>query len=502
MNEIPPSKSRRLGRPDGIVPALHQRSKARRITQKQLTAIGASAGRRNDLLPDLRIEYLSPTELRPALRRVRSHDPIQAARLDRSIIEFGMCSPIIINQDRRIIHGHGMWEAAQRAGLTHIPTITADHLTAGQQRLLGIALNRLGETAVWDEAVLAEELGELLELDEDVLVTGFELTEIDALLLLDSEEEHAGAETDEDALPELGERTVSRPGDLWRLGNHLLLQGDALDAGSYQCLFPNGELARIVLTDEPFNVRIAGNVTGKKHHAEFAMASGEFSREEFFAFNRTWMHHCAEMLITGGLIGTFIDWRSVEIVLAAGRELGLDLLNIIVWEKTNGGQGSLWRSQHELLPIFKKGASPHINNVQLGRFGRWRSNVWPYPGGSSVGSDAQTHSNDHPTVKPRAMLEDALLDVSNRGEIVLDPFVGSGSTLLAAETTGRVCRAIEIDSRYCDLIIARWQALTGDAAVLAETGEVFVELAERRTAEEPTGPGSGCSEESADASQD
>ncbi len=499
MRKASSRKGNRIGRHDGIAPALQKRSKARRTTQKQLTAIGTSARLHNDLLPDLRIEYLSPAELHPALRRVRSHDPIQATRLDRSIAEFGMCSPIIISSDRRIIHGHGIWEAAKRADLVSIPTIRVDHLPSEQQRLLSIALNRLGETAVWDEVALAEELGELLELDEDVLVTGFELTEIDALLLLDSEEEHAGAETDEDTLPELGERTVSRPGDLWRLGSHLLLQGDALDAGSYQRLFPNGELARVVLTDEPFNVRIAGNVTGKKHHAEFAMASGELSREEFSVFNRTWMHHCAEVLVAGGLIGTFIDWRSVEIVLATGRELGLELLNIVVWEKTNGGQGSLWRSQHELLPIFKKGAAPHVNNVQLGRLGRWRSNVWTYPGGSSVGSEAQMHSNDHPTVKPRVMLEDALLDVSDRGEIVLDPFAGSGSTVLAAEITGRVCRAIEIDSRYCGLTIARWQALTGFAATLDGTGEAFDEVATRRSREESSGLAGEQGEEISDA---
>ena len=501
MRKASSSKGSRIERHDGIAPALQQRSKTRRTTHKKLTAIGASASRRNDLLPDLRIEYLPPAELRPAQRRMRSNDPIQAARLDQSIIEFGMCSPIIISQDRLIIHGHGIWEAAQRAGLVRVPTIVADHLSSGQQRLLGIALNRLGETANWDEVALAEELGELLELDEDVLVTGFELAEIDALLLLDSEAEHAGADTGEDALPELGEQAVSRPGDLWQLGNHLLLQGDALDAGSYQRLFRDGEFARIVLTDEPFNVRIAGNVTGKKHHAEFAMASGELSREEFSAFNRTWMDHCASVLITGGLLGTFIDWRSVEIVLATGRELGLDLLNIIVWEKTNGDQGSLWRSQHELLPFFKKGAAPHVNNIQLGRFGRWRSNVWTYPGGSSVGSEAQMHSNNHPTVKPRALLEDALLDVSNRGEIVLDPFAGSGSTLLAAEVAGRVCRAIEIDGRYSDLIIARWQTLTGVAAVLSETGEAFAEVAVRRTGQEPDGLGSEQGEEIADAQQ-
>jgi DNA modification methylase len=193
-----------------------------------------------------------------------------------------------------------------------------------------------------------------------------------------------------------------------------------------------------------------------------------------------WMEPAIARLVEGGLLATFIDWRSIEVVLAAGRELGLDLLNLIVWQKANGGQGSLWRSQHELLPVFKKGRAPHVNNVELGRHGRWRSNVWSHPGASSLGSDARDGLQHHPTVKPRALLEDAILDVTHRGEIVIDCFAGSGSTLLAAEATGRVCRAIEIDGPYCDLIIERWQSLTQQEAVLAATGEPFAAVTLRR----------------------
>ncbi len=187
-----------------------------------------------------------------------------------------------------------------------------------------------------------------------------------------------------------------------------------------------------------------------------------------------------ELLVDGGLIGTTIDWRSVEIILAAGRELGFDLLNLIVWPKSNAGQGSLYRSQHELLPLFKKGKAAHVNNVELGRHGRWRSNVWDYPGGSSLGSDAREGLKDHPTVKPRAMIEDALLDVTHRGDIVVDCFAGSGTTVLAAEATGRLCRAIEIDGPYCDVIIRRWQAMTGEDAVLLGSGESFEVVRQRR----------------------
>jgi DNA modification methylase len=317
----------------------------------------------------------------------------------------------------------------------------------------------------------------LIDLGEDVVVSGFEAAEID-FLLLDDESEDGDGEIN--PAPTVA---VSRPGDLWLLGRHRLLQADARDPTNYERLMQPGEQARLVLTDEPYNVPNVGHVTSQAHHREFAMAAGEMSREEFGAFNRAWMSSAAHHLVDGGLLGTFIDWRSVELVLACGRDLGFDLINIVVWSKSNAGQGSLWRSQHELLPVFRKGSAPPLNNVALGRFGRWRSNVWCYPGASSVGSDARDGLAVHPTVKPRVLLEDALLDVSNRDEIVLEPFAGSGSTLVAAEATDRICRAIEIDSLYCDAIIRRWQEMTSGEAVLEETGEPFATIEGRRLRE-------------------
>lgn len=472
------SSSSHFARAAGVFSTIQERSKARREDQKRLTLLReplASGPQRNDLLPDLHIEHVPIEQLKPATRRVRKIDAVQAARLDRSIAQFGICTPILIGGAGHIVHGHGVWEAAKRAGLETVPTIEVRHLSPEQQRALSIALNRLSETGRWDEELLALEFEELIELNEDVIVTGFEPAEIDALLL---GEEDAGESAE--VLPDLQATSISQPGDLWQLGDHLLLHGDALDQGSYRRLFAEGGTARVVLTDTPFNVPNKGHTTNKAHHREFAMAHGEMTREEFFAFNRTWMDLASSILVDGGLLATFIDWRSVEVILAAGRELDLDLLNIVVWEKTNGGQGSLWRSQHELLPVLKRGRAPHVNNVQLGRNGRWRSNVWTYPGGSSLGSEARSRSVDHPTVKPRTLLEDALLDISNRGEIVVDPFLGSGSTLLAAEATGRLCRAIEIDGRYCDVAIERWQVLTGLPAILLATNESHGEVGDRK----------------------
>jgi DNA modification methylase len=242
------------------------------------------------------------------------------------------------------------------------------------------------------------------------------------------------------------------------------------------------DVARLVLTDEPFNVPIEGHVTGGEHR-EFVMASGEMSDAQFLDFNRKWIDAVFPYLLDGGVLGTFIDWRGLPIAHMAAIALGLTPLNLVVWAKTNAGMGSLYRSQHELLPLFKKGTAAHVNNVSLGKRGRHRSNLWIYPGASSLGSDARKGLVDHPTVKPTAMLADALIDLTNRGDIVLDPFLGSGSTLMAAENTGRVCCGIELDPLYIDVIIRRYEAATRKTAILAETGEPFATLAACRRTE-------------------
>jgi DNA modification methylase len=241
--------------------------------------------------------------------------------------------------------------------------------------------------------------------------------------------------------------------------------------------------AQLLLTDEPYNVKIDGNVT-RGGHGEFLMASGEMSEAEYLAFNLAWMQAFLPALAEGAILATFIDWRGYPTVHAAASQSALTTLNLVVWHKTNAGMGSLYRSHHELLPLFKKGSAPHVNNVELGRKGRWRSNVWTYPGASSLGSDARRGLQDHPTVKPTAMLKDAILDLTRRGDIVLDPFLGSGSTLIACEKTDRICQGVELDPPYVDVVIRRFEAETGASATLAETGEGFKDLAARREREQ------------------
>ena len=322
------------------------------------------------------------------------------------------------------------------------------------------------------------EFEELILTDAPIEIAGFAPDEIDQIVLGE-----AGNILKEGPIaPEPDAVAVARAGDVFELGPHRVVCGSATDPEILRRLFVGDGPARLVLTDEPYNVRIAGNVT-RRSHREFAVASGEMTDAEFLAFNEAWMAAVLPCLCDGGLFGTFIDWRGYPTVFAAASKLGLKPINLIVWAKTNAGMGSLYRSQHELLPLFKKGIAPHVNNIELGRRGRWRSNLWTYPGASSLGSDARRGLKDHPTVKPTAMLEDALLDVTKRDDIVLDPFLGSGSTLIAAVKTGRVCRGVELDPLYVDVILRRYQAATGKAAVLVETGETYQALEARRATE-------------------
>jgi len=424
---------------------------------------------RNDLLPVCPKETRQVADLTPADRKVRKLTEAQVARVTGSIQKLGFVTPILIDAHGKIIDGHTRVEVAKRLGLSEIPCLIVDHLSATELKALKIAINRTAETGVWDLPALEIDLGELIVDGFEVELTGFSAPEIDCVLPAEVEE----------AATALHSVAVSRPGDLWTLGPHKVLCGSALERSCFAALMGD-DVARLVLTDEPYNVPIAGHVTSGGHR-EFAMAAGEMTLDQFGDFNLTWMTLCIAYLMQGGVLGTFIDWRSVDLVIRTGKLLDLELLNLIVWEKTNAGMGSLWRSQHEMLPMFKKGGAPHINNIELGKHGRNRSNVWTYPGANSLGSSAQEMLADHPTPKPVPMLQDALLDITERGDIVLDPFLGSGSMLIAAEATGRRCRGIELDPLYVDLAVRRWEAHTGENAFLEHDGASFGETAEARS---------------------
>ena len=428
------------------------------------------------------VELRPLRSLKPAKRNARTHTDKQIEQIAASITHFGFTNPIIIDGAGRIVAGHGRLAAARTLGLVDVPVILADHLDEAALRAYALADNQLALNAGWDEDILRIELAELqsLNLGFDIEITGFGTTQID--LIIDgsaSKKEGPG-----EALPTLDPRIATgvEHGDLWILGDHRLLCGNSLEESSYLDLM-NDERARLVFADPPYNVKIDGHVggLGKVKHAEFQMAAGEMSRREFVAFLRTSFAHAVSFSISGSLHYLCMDWRHMGEMQEAGEAVYSELKNLCVWVKDNGGMGSQYRSRHELVYVWKAGDAPHLNTVELGRNGRYRTNVWEYAGASRTGDDADLAM--HPTVKPVPMIIDAIKDSSKRGEIVLDMFGGSGSTLIAAEKSKRRARLIELEPVSCAVTIRRWQELTGQCAILSDTGERFDDAHARRHAE-------------------
>jgi DNA modification methylase len=382
-----------------------------------------------------------------------------------------------------VIAGHGRLQAAKSIGMQLVPVVAISSLSDADQKALTIADNRIAELSIWDRDILAIEYQGLHDLQfDDIEVTGFSLGEIDTIL--DEASEKKPVEPGpEDDLPPLLVTPVSRKGDLWILGSHRLLCGDARSDTDYGRLL-EGETADLVLTDPPFNVRVDGNVSGlgKIRHEEFAMASGEMSEAEFTSFLSTFLGCAKAHSRDGAILFVFMDWRHLFELTCAGREQGLAAKNLIVWAKDNAGMGTFYRSKHELVFVFKKPDGAHINTFELGQHGRYRTNVWEYAGVNTFRAGRLDELAMHPTVKPVAMLADAIRDVTKRGAIVLDPFAGSGSTLIAAEKTGRQARCIEYEPKYCDVIVRRWQAYTGKVAMFDGTDLTFEDFEGARAA--------------------
>jgi DNA modification methylase len=427
---------------------------------------------RNDIVPKLELVDRVPADLGLPSRNVRKVDAAHVREVAVAISNLGFCDPVFIDEQDRVLDGVIRVEAAKLLGLPRIPCIRANHLSAAECRLVRMALNRIGEKGSWNFDQLKLELQELILEGAPIEITGFSLTEVDQIII---GEEPAFTETGPLA-PEPEARPVAQIGDIFAIGRHRIICGDSTDPRSLETLMSDDK-ARLILTDQPCKVSIADHVTSGDQR-EFLVASG-MSDAEFRAFNAAWIGTSLRHLCDGGLFGTFIDWRGYPAVHAAALQSGLVPFNLVVWAKTNPGIGNLYRSQHELLPLFKHGNASHINNVELGKNGRRRSNVWNYPG-ASIGSETRKGLRHHPTVKPVAMIEDALLDMTERDDIVLDPFLGSGSTLIAAESTGRRCRGLELDPLYVDVMLRRYEAVTRRPAILETTGETYTELAARQ----------------------
>lgn len=431
----------------------------------------------------LRIEQRPIGSLKPDPRNARTHTNKQVELIARSIEEFGFTNPIIVDEEGNILAGHARYAAAQRLGMADVPTILISHMTKAQKRAYIIADNKLAELAGWNFDILGEELGLLLDEDInlDIEAIGFDTSEIDRIIHGGQEQAEAEKLKEEPVeLPGDGP-VVSQPGDLWEIGEHRLLCGDALDPLSYDRLLA-GQKAQMVFTDPPYNVRIGGHVSGlgKVRHREFAMASGEMTRPEFTAFLRTAAMRMAEVSSNGAIHFLCMDWRHAGEMEEACRSVYASLKNICVWAKTNAGMGTFYRSQHELVFAWKVGKARHINNFGLGEKGRHRTNLWTYPGANTFRKGRNEDLADHPTVKPVQMVLDAILDCSKPKGIILDPFIGAGTTLIAAHRGKRRGYGIEIDPAYVDCTLKRLAQETGIEPRLAETGETFPEVAARR----------------------
>jgi 16S rRNA G966 N2-methylase RsmD len=430
------------------------------------------------------IIHVSPGALTPRGNNPRTHSKKQIRQIANCIRRFGFTNPVLVDAKGGIIAGHGRVEAAMLLGLETIPTIQVDAWSEAEIRAYVIADNKLAENAGWDRNLLALELQFLsaldLSVDLDVSVTGFEMGEIDVLIGELSAENDAA-----DAVPEVdvSAPAVTRPGDLWQIGPHRLFCGDATKTESYAALL-GAEKAQMVFTDPPYNVAIDGHVCGlgAVKHREFAMAAGEMSKAQFTGFLASVFGNLAKAGADGAIHFICMDWRHMGEVLAAGEGVYSELKNLCVWAKTNGGMGSLYRSQHELVFVFKAGTAAHINNVELGKHGRYRTNVWSYAGINSFGKTRDEELASHPTVKPVKLVADAIQDCSKRKGIVLDAFAGSGTTLVAAHSTGRRGYGLELDPHYCDVIVKRMAAATGLKLVHAASGKTFDELAVLRAA--------------------
>ena len=420
-----------------------------------------------------------PEDLKPWPGNPRTHSDKQLVKLKASIQKFGFTAPVLVDEEGVILSGHGRVLAAKALDLATIPTRIIPGLTEAKKRAYVIADNKLAQLSAWDDAALKAEMEILIRDEFDIETTGFSTAEVD--IMFDDPAAPVSNDPDDLQSEDIPEEITSRKGDLWLLGNHRLLCGDALDVACYQTVIQD-EQAQMTITDPPYNVRINGHVCGggKVKHKEFAMASGEMSPSEFTTFLSSAFSHLHARSQDGAIHFMFMDWRHMREIQDAAKPLFGAPRQLCVWVKDNGGMGTFYRSQHELVFVFKKGTAPHINNFELGQHGRYRTNVWNYPGVNTLKGKGHQLLALHPTVKPVSLIADAIRDCSHHKGIILDPFAGSGTILIAAERTDRYARAIELDPKYVDVAVMRWQRVTGKQAVLAATGQTWDEVRDER----------------------
>ena len=410
----------------------------------------------------LAVVYRPTASLVPDPRNARTHPKRQIEQIVASIRAFGFTNPVLVEPSGKVIAGHGRLLAAKQIGMAEIPVIELGGLSEAQARTLRLADNKIALNAGWDVEILKLELGDLAlpEFEMDLSLTGFSGGEIDVIL-------KGQDDPDDEVIPAVPVTPRTRPGDIWQLGEHRIGCGDGRDVAFLRAVVGDSPVDAAFL-DPPYNVKINGHANAKGRHREFAMASGEMTTPAFRTFLTETLGACVAVSRPGAVHFVCIDWRHMDDVSVACSPLYDELLNICVWNKSNAGMGSLYRSKHEMVFVYRVPGASHTNAVELGKHGRNRTNVWDYASVNSMRGSRREDLALHPTVKPVAMVADAICDVTRQGELVLDIFLGSGTSLIAAERVGRRFRGTDIDPAYIDVAIARWVQLTGKNAVLAQ----------------------------------
>lgn len=421
------------------------------------------------------LEYVDIKMLQAYERQLRRHTADKIRRLAKFIETSGIIIPLVVDKEGFVILGNARLAALKHLGLDSIPVIRVTHLDETMIRALILADNQFTLNAEWYKEVLREELTYLAplvtEIGLELVDLGFETPQLDMIV---GEQDAVGPD---ELLAADNTPPITQKGQIWLMNQHRLACGDAREEGVYIALMGD-ERAEMIFGDLPYNVPISGHVCGNGaiQHPEFVMGAGEMSPDQFIAFMTSIFTMLRKFSTDGSVHMQCMDWRHSLEILTAARNAGYTYLNMACWVKHTGGMGSFYRSQHELVHIFRSGAGKHINNIMLGKFGRNRTNVWEYDGANSFKANRKGDLALHSTTKPVDMVAEAIKDCSNRNGLVLDPCGGGGTTLIAAERTGRIARLIELDPRYCDVIVRRWQQCTGRRAVLATTGQAFNDL--------------------------
>jgi len=413
-------------------------------------------------MTELKVKKISIKKLSLPTRLVVNYTQKEIEKTMHVLKLFGEQIPLLIDKNNAVVFGENLFLAATKLGFDKVSVIQIEDLSEKKINAFKIAYKKILSFGEFDINELRVELKELVvNLGFAPYDLGYDTVEFDNLLFVDN------SQSDKKCPPEIENivipnnvKKIVRLGDLILLGRHKLYCGDSLDSNSYKILMCD-EKADIIVTDPPYNVKIQNNVTNQPHHEEFEQASGEMSDLEFENFLNTAFKNAKVYSKENSLHYIFMDWRHSYILQKALLDVFAKLLNICVWDKTKAGLGSFYRSQHEFCFVYQNGNGKYVNNIQLGKNGRNRSNIWQYQGMNISTKQAKKLSKLHPTVKTTAMLIDILLDASSVNEIVLDCFGGSGSTLIAAEECGRCARLIELSPHYCDVIIHRWEELTG-----------------------------------------